>query len=250
MKRTTVTRCRLMPLFMVAIVGAGPAVAQTTDPINTERPSFSSSPWALAPGLLQLEGGYQFAHEGDGADVDVHTLPLALLRYGIAEQFELQLSWAGVAWVDTDAGSESGATDLSVGVKWQFTEDDASVPMALFAGLSLPIGEDEFTSDSVDPTIGLFWSHEAVFGTVLVGDSDGDLVFSNALGVNLSLGERTGGYLEYVGQFPEGSGGLHTLNGGVTYTPQANLQWDLNVGLGLNDRATDWVLGAGAAYRF
>lgn len=234
---------------LFGILASSASIAQDTSPINAERPGFSSSPFVLAPSSLQIEAGYQFT---DGDAADVHTLPLALLRYGLAERFELQLSWAGINRIDSGAGSDTGSSDLGIGIKYQLRGDAASVPMALFAGLSLPTGDRGFGSDSVDPTVGLFWSHAARldwFGTVTLSESDGDTTFSNALGIALPINERSSGYLEYVAQFP-GGGSSHLLNGGVTLMPQYNLQWDLHAGLGLDDDAPDLFIGAGVAYRF
>lgn len=232
-----------------SILWSPPLLADDDNPINTERPSFSSSPLALSSGTVQLEVGYQFT---DGV-VDVQTLPLALLRVGLVERWELQLSWAGINRVSKNPGSTTGLSDVGVGVKWQRTDAGATVPMALFAGLSLPTGNRAFGSDSVDPTIGIFWTYASAldwFGTATLSESDGDTTLSNGIGISVPISTRTGGFVEYVAQFPDEGGPSHTLNGGITFAPQSNFQWDVNAGVGLNDRAADLFFGAGVAYRF
>ena len=82
-----------------------------------------------------------------------------------------------------------------------------------------------------------------------LSESDGDAVLSNGLGLSFSLADKTGAYLEYVGQWPDNGGPSHTINGGLSYTPQSNMLWDVYAGTGLNDRATDWFIGAGFALR-
>ena len=238
-----------------AIIGmsglASPALllADTNEPINTERPSFSSSPLALSPGTVQLEAGYQFTDDA----ADVQTYPLALLRLGLLERLELQVSWPGTSRVDAGRGSIDGSNDTSIGVKWQVTGDDAAVPLALFAGLSLPTGNRAFSSDSVDPSLGLFWTYTSTlswFGTAALSESNGDTTLSNGIGITFPISARVGGFIEYVGQFGSGNGPSHAVNGGITVAPQSNFQWDVNVGVGVNDRSPDLSVGAGVAYRF
>jgi hypothetical protein len=57
--------------------------------------------------------------------------------------------------------------------------------VALFAGLSLPVGNDEFSSNEVDPAVGASWSHSAGlhwFGTVVFSEASDDTSLSNAIG--------------------------------------------------------------------
>ncbi|MEL7025320.1 MAG: transporter [Pseudomonadota bacterium] len=217
-------------------------------PINTERPSFSASPVALMTGAIQIETGYQYTD--DSASID--TFPNLLLRYGFDEFWEIQFGWAGENRVDLGSSTIRGATDVSIGVKRSLDIHSDATALALLATVSLPTGNRAFSSDSVDPSVGLLWSHEtnlSWFGTALVGESDGDIVLSNGIGLSFSVASKTGAYLEFVTQVPEGRGPAHTLNGGLSFTPQNNIQWDVYGGTGLNDRAADWFVGAGFAIR-
>lgn len=218
------------------------------DPIVTERPSFSASPLALAPQRIQLEGGYQFTD----TDANRRTLPLALLRVGIRERLELQLSWAGVNRLDGPQGSVSGQSDAGAGLKWQLSASDSTVPLAVFAGATVPTGDAEFSSDRVDVSAGVFWSYSGAldwFGTTLVTDTADGATLGTGIGISVPLAARTGSYLEYVNQIASRGGPAHSLNSGITFTPRGNLQWDINISVGLNDRAADLILGAGVAYK-
>lgn len=229
------------------------AVADELGPINAERPGFSSSPIALGPSLLQVESGYQFEHDGGSATPDQSTFPLALVRIGLVENIELQLFWAGITWSDIDGSNTHGANDASVGVKWQLTDQDATVPVAVFAGLSLPVGDNGLSSDEYDPSLGVFWSYSGGldwFGTMLLSASDGETTIDNAVGLSFAIEDNSSAFLEYVGSFTGDNGPEHYLNGGYAYLPQNNMQLDVNFGLALNDRATDFSLGFGIAYRF
>jgi hypothetical protein len=230
------------------------ASAQGNEPLTTERPGFSSSPFTVRPGTVQLEAGYQFqSDDSGGVDVEQQNLPLLLARIGLVDNVELQLGWGGYARAEVGNADLSGVTDASVGVKWQVTDSNAAVPVSLFAGVSVPIGDDEFSSDEADPTVGAFWSYSAGldwFGTVLVTEPDDETILSNAVGISLPIDERIGSYVEYFGNYGSGSGPEHFLNGGFTYLSQTNLQWDASLAVGLNDRSADLTVGLGMAYRF
>ena len=242
---------RASPLLFLLFL-ASTAVAQGQDALTTERPGFSSSPYVLAPSVAQIEAGYQFTDSGNDVDVELQNLPLLLVRYGLANNMELQVGWSGYAWADIGGNNIDGITDASVGIKWQVSDERSSVPIALFAGLSIPIGDDNFTTDEVDPSVGAFWSYSSVldwFGTVVVSEPDDDTQISNALGINLPIREDVGGYVEYYGVYGNG-GPEHYLNGGLTYLSRLNLQFDAYLGFGLNDRSADLFVGGGLAYRF
>lgn len=238
--------------FALSTLGVNTTIAQE-GAISAERPGFSLSPIALAPSVLQVEGGYQYTRDSGSVDADDHTLPLALLRVGLAERLELQLSWAGISRTEIDGRTFDGTNDAGIGVKWQLNDKDTTVPLAVFAGVSLPVGDDEFTSDEVEPTVGAFWTHSATidwFGTVLLSEANDDIVASNAVGVGIPINTQTSSYVEYFGNYGGDDGPEHYLNGGFAYLPRLDLQLDLHVGAGLNNRAADFFLGFGLAYRF
>jgi hypothetical protein len=235
--------------LLILTVCALPAFAE--GPINAERPGFSSSPLTLGEGLWQIESGYQYTRVRP--EQDSHSLPLLLLRYGTGARTEVQFNWPGLSWNDLGATSVNGATDASIGIKWQLTDSDAGTPVGLFAGLSLPIGDNDLSSDEIDPVMGLFWSHDgrvSLFGTALVSDFGEATTIGNAIGIGLPMRGGRSAYVEYFGQWPEGQGPQHTLNGGVIFLRSYDLQFDVHAGAGLNDRAADGFLGLGMAWRF
>src|SRR5712691_196054 len=92
-------------------------MATVTDPISADRPGFSTGPRTVARGHLQLETGYQFTSDNDGADIKDHTLPLLLFRAGLLDNLELRIGWNGVSWTRVNGDSERNTSDVSVGVK-------------------------------------------------------------------------------------------------------------------------------------
>ena len=222
-------------------------------PINTERPSFSSSPVALGVGYWQIEAGYQFSHSGRSKRSEEHSYPNSLLRFGLRDHLELQLNWAGYSSTRSSDGTTSGYKDTSLGVKWQILDQGRKFVAALYAGLSMPMGSGNLSSSETDPEAALFWTYQGTldwFGTAKYSDSGDRYKLENAVGINLSLGEITGAYVEYKGTFPEGAGPVHDLNLGLTWLLDPSFQVDLNGGVGLNSRATDYFIGTGFAVRF
>lgn len=240
-------------LVVLASLWLSDVAAQEPDPISAERPGFSSSPIALGKSLLQLEAGYQFSRLDANPDFDEHLLPLALVRYGIAENLELQVGWSGLSVTDQGGNSNSVATDASIGVKWQVNDSSANVPLALFVGLSLPTGDDTISANEAEPTFGMFWSHSAAldwFGTVLIKESNDEATYANAVGISFALEGNRSAYVEYFGEYGSQAGPQNFLNGGISYLPTNNVQLDFHGGFSLNDRGADLFLGAGVAVRF
>jgi hypothetical protein len=133
---------RLLLIYLCFFLsGATVVFAQDPGPINTERPSFSSSPLALPTGYWQIEAGYQYTRNPGSNRSKDHTLPNALLRFGFHERLELQLNWSGYTRMISDGAETKGLKDASLGVKWQVNRADAAVVVGLFAGISLPVGD-------------------------------------------------------------------------------------------------------------
>lgn len=240
-------------LWLALVTASAVVAADTAAPIITERPSFSSSPVALAPRLLQLEGGYQYSRNRDMEDSTDRTLPFALLRLGLVDSVEVQLGWAGWSRRDSRGAEANGSNDPTVGLKWQLTPTAEALTVALLAATSVPLGDAEFSSGEAEPVISALWSYSGAlewFGTVQLAHTGDETAVSNALGLSLSVSPRTGAYLEYFGNYGRRAGPEHSVNGGLSYQPREHIQLDVYTGAGLNTRATDFFAGAGFGYRF
>lgn len=123
--------------------GPDPPTAQTPpsapDPraAQPERPSVATHAFAVAPGYVELETGFQRQQQGELADQI--AVPI-LVKIGLARR--LQLDIAPGFQRDADSGrAESGLTDLLLALKWRMT-DGAPVlgAFAVQTTVSLPTG--------------------------------------------------------------------------------------------------------------
>jgi hypothetical protein len=243
--------CASTIALLLLLAASGNSAAQ--DRIYTNRPGFSVSPYVLKPGVWQLESGIHYEKGNQGAGSSLLSLPLPSVRYGLMDETEVLLEWDGISRFRSDNNNATGITDPSIGVKFQLTEDQAAAAFAFQVGLSLPIGEDEFSSNSWDPSIGLAWAHSGsllLAGTAVLRKSGGDYQVDNGIKIILETSTNSSGFFEWEANIPNSGGVVHKLNGGFLWLPAPHMQWDINAQVGLNDRAPDYGLGLGFSYRY
>jgi hypothetical protein len=240
--------------FLVCVVVLGtaqPVFAQAA--LNADRPGFSQSPLTVDSGVWQLETGIEYLREKDRGDFTQLTLPDARLRFGLAEDFELVIDWAGVRKFSSGGNSTTGLTDAAIGIKIQVTDDRAKTVASFFGAVTLPLGDDAFSSDSVDPLIGVAWGHNGRmdwFGTAIIVKRGGDYDFGNGVGINFAKAARSNAFVEWQAIIPDNGSAQHSLNGGYIWSHTRRSQFDIDASLGLNDSAPDYGLSAGWVYRF
>ncbi len=142
---------------------------------------------------------------------------------------------------------------MAVGAKVNVSNAEAKTQMALLFQLSVPLGDDSFSSDRWDPSLAFIWAHKgdiAIAGTVKVSKFQSGYQLDNGLKVPFSWGDVHSGFVEWEASLPEDGGTTHWLNGGYQWLPSDRNQLDFNAGLGLNDRAGDYRLGVGFSIRF
>lgn len=222
-------------------------------PLVTDRPDFTESAVVVPLQSLQIESGVENAAFGSGT---LWTYPNTLLRIGLFEKLELRVALPG--W----AGWESSPTrfqDLGVGFKWQLTPDEATLPVAILAHTTLPVGHETLRGEAGDfdvmlagaydfnDRLGLSWNLAAASIKGERGDRLWSQRYSVALGMGLS--ERLGGYVETMGEFDSSGAWAPLLDGGVTFALSALSQLDAYLGFGLSRHAPDFVVGAGYSIR-
>lgn len=240
----------------VLIIAIGTASAQTPD-LVTDRPDQTESAAAVPRGLVQVETGYRFARD---EGVDTFEAPGTLVRIGLGARTELRLGHAGVI----GSARLHGAGDSEIGAKVNLIEatDGWTPQLAILGGLSLPTGDEPFSSEGVDPSFLMAFAHELSPRLSLgynVGaawesspdrpDREASLLYTLALGIGVT--DRLGAYLEVFGN-RRTSGHDATdvsIDGGVTFLLTRTVQFDLYVGRGIHGQAADTFFGAGLSIR-
>lgn len=220
--------------------------------IAPDRPGISSGTHTVAPGSLYVESGFQYSVNRSGRDAENYNLPQLVLRTGITDRLEFDLLWTG--WNRDEIqgfGSQNSRSDVSVGGKYRLAQSEG-FNLTLFGLLSLPVGTDPSTSNSVDPLLGLLYDYSLAdgvqfFANAYVNRFEADNVNVTEqqymVGLGFSHSQKLSSFVEFFTATPNHRGLEDTsiIDGGFTYFPSPDLQFDLSVGVGLSDGASDFL---------
>ena len=242
-----------VPALFLAL---GTASAQTPD-LVTDRPDQTESAAAVPRGLVQVETGYLLSRD-DG--VDTFEAPGTLVRIGLGARTELRIGHAGII----GSARRRGAGDSEIGAKVNLiTAADGWTPeLAILGGLSLPTGDEPYSSDGVDPSFLVAGAHE-LSPRLSVGynlgaawdsspgrpDREASVLYSLVLGVGVT--DRLGAFVEVFGDrrtAADAATGV-SIDGGLTFLLTETIQLDLSVGRGLHGPAADTFVGTGLSFR-
>ena len=247
MKTTT-----LLATALVVLASAAAAADLVGD-----RPDFTESALAVAPGSLQLEAGGTLTTSDA---VDAREVGEVLLRYGLRDGTELRVVLPSFVDLDApDAPDRSGATNGALGLKHEVQQGDGARPQVAVVGhVALPVGaEDVGAGDTaVDLVLAAEWAlHPRVgFGlnvggeVVFAADTESRQWFSGAFGIGVT--DRLGLFVEGFSFTDELEAFTSYLDTGLTYLLHDDLQIDVRVGQGLDDVDDETFYGAGLVARF
>jgi hypothetical protein len=219
----------------------------------TDRPDFTESGVVVPRGSLQLEGGLTWDRFED--DSRSLTAPELLVRWGVGDRVELRFELPG--YLDQSPGND-GWSDGAIGVKVQLGPV-GDWDVALLAMASVPVGDDELTSDEPDPmlilTAGRDLTADWSFGSQLSAswateDGDRELTWEGTIVLGRSISDRTGAFFELAADLPESGTSAVLVHHGYTWLPAPQVQLDLHAAAGLTDAAPELLIGAGVTARF
>lgn len=240
-------------------------------PFDADRPRTRSSVGVIPVGRFSIEGGvtYTFDDE-DGVEAETVAGPELLVRTGILPRFEARVGWTGFQRVDVSASgfddTTDGITDMSAGVKLSIIEKNSGAVPAL-AGIfevSIPIGDDEFSSDRVDPSAELAFDYDNLHellgfsGSVKISslenqtNNDEFLQTGVAISFDQHWQEDVETFAEYFAFFNSDSDidDSHFVQTGVIFKILPHVTIDARVGVGLTSESTDLFAGAGGSVSF
>jgi hypothetical protein len=262
----------LVCLLLAAPVAGQEGAAGEPPELVTDRPDQTESAETVPSGFVQVETGWVFARgDADGVRVQAHQAPGTLVRIGALDWMEIRAGWGGYEREEVGLGPAKtevdGASDAELGAKFVLHRESGWRPQAaLLAGVSLPVGDDAFSSERADPSFRFSLAHTLsdrfalgynvgmAWETSLESSGDRDTLsnylYTLALGIGLT--ERLGTFAEVFGEVGASADGspAHSFDGGFTYLVRPNVQLDLSGGVGLSAAADDWFVGAGVSFRF
>lgn len=160
--------------------------------------------------------------------------------------------------------TNSGIEDLYLGAKIGLTPQEGYWPeMALVPQMTVPTGHRSVTTSKVLP--GMNWLYgwdindflNVAGSTQFNGAVDGETAhkyteWAQAMTINYALADNVGAYTEWFGFFPSGADTervQHYIDGGFTYRPTLDTQFDIRAGIGLTDASDDFFIGTGFSIR-
>lgn len=258
-------RPTILLLFMVLVgpLDPVPVVAQDPGSIVTDRPDQTESAESVPAGFIQLELGWIFTREEHGNETqESHSLPETLLRVGMGHGLEVRLGFSGFVFENQFATGESQQNtdtsetgDAEIGFKYELGGWSGG-QVAFLGDISIPMGQSDFSNQYVDPSFRLLVAHSlgerlSLGYNIGVEDIRTKMKAPYTIALGVSLSNRFGAFIESFGAFglTESLGASHSLDGGFTFLASDALQFDVNVGVGLNETAEDWFIGGGFAFR-
>jgi len=239
--------------------------AQSNEPIITDRPDITESAITVPINSLQVETGFVLQHSNEflndaNANLESFSIAGTLLRYGLTSSIELRAATEYLhqrfSLPSTNIKHE-GINSLLLGSKIQLFRDEISFPdAALFLHLNLPVGNENFISDKIEPEVIIALSHPLnerfSISSNLGGNytSKEQLYYLYTLSFGISLSDKFGTFLEIFGEAAPEIAASNNLDAGITYLIQSNFQIDTSAGINFNDPGYNWFLNAGAAFRF
>lgn len=230
-----------------------PALAQE-EAISTDRPDRAETPTTVGAGRVQLETGISLTRE-DGQD---YTSFPTLIRIGTGKRWEFRIESDLLHLQNPEPDSFH---DVILGTKVTLYDGD-DTHFGLILDAAVPVGIKDVRG-SFGPELKALYEHEfrndftleLNAGLSLPEDEEQGarlLSYSWAASVSHPLSERFDAYLELFGEGPNklDEKGQVGVDGGFTYQPNDDLQFDLSYAKGLSSFGLDWSVGLGMSTRF
>lgn len=227
--------------------------------IITDRPDQTESPFAVKKGIVQIETGLLFERTRLSGTISQHrsVYPTNLFRIGLVNKLELRIVNEVVKYrtvinsTQETIGEISGTENMQVGLKYQFSEDNASTVVGIMAHAVFPTGSEGISNEQYGLVSRINISHdisenknfsanfgydntnlEFADGEGLIRNADGNFTYTLVYGVGLS--NRVGLYLESFGNYVEFEDWENNMDAGMTFLLRNNIQLDYSYGWGLN----------------
>lgn len=259
----------LVALLLPMLPGLATA-GEDDDAIVTDRPDFVESSNVVGKGRFQIETSIAVERDkADGFKLRTVSTP-TLLRFGIAEDWELRVETDGRMRASADNQAtgqrrrESGYADTAVGVKWHMLDDEGARPsVGMLAHWDLDTGSAPFRAPGKGGSLRLVaeWDLPGDLGLgVMPGvasqrNDDGKRFTSGIFAVVLGKewNDRLRTFVEYSAQqvaHARDGGSISTLDVGAAWLLSKSVQVDTAVSRALNKNTADWSWTVGLSLKF
>lgn len=230
--------------------------SQQLDPIATDRPDQTESPFIVPQHYFQFEIG--FVHEQVNSDEINQTYPNSLIKYGLTKKTELRLI-LDLGNNRSFGKNNSGLNPVTIGFKTNLLEEKGIIPTTSFIGhLTIPsLASQDKKSLYYAPSFRFNMQHtiskKSTLSYNLGSEWDGitpEPTFIYTLASGFSLSDRFGSYIEIYGFAPQKQAASHSWDAGFTYLINNNVQLDVHGGTAITDNAPDYFIGCGISFRF
>jgi hypothetical protein len=259
--------------------------------ISTDRPDFTDATFSVGTGVTIIETGYTFRKAFDHAsdtEQSRRSLPEALVRYGLTDEFELRFKWNGYVMSDlrnltTGARTQLfGTDDLITSIKYEVWQQNGALPMLTFlTGSTLPSGTNGISSNQMQPFVnfvagwglrrwlylkmstGIDWQKTSVstligggsepFGPIVVFLRDNINVYHFSSSLLYQALPRVGGFVELFGFAQTGGKDNRPaiyFDTGLFLYATTSVQFDVRYGVRMSDRVDELFAGAGFSVRY
>ena len=237
--------------------------------IFTDRPTVATSPNTLPVKWFQIETGFQYqirdvaliGNLAPGLKFENILYNGLLLRYGLAEDFEVRFNQS-ISQNRFRLNGETTADDgvdfapTNIGFKWRVLKDNNKWPdIAILASYGNSIITDNGGGSIADFSL-LF--NSTVFGDVSFDYNIGILLenelnlrtFTYSFVLAKSLSDKLGGFFELYGSQTQELNPLFNLDMGLTYLISSTFQVDIYAGSGFSDLSPNIMFGFGLSKLF
>jgi len=260
-----------LALSTLGLLATLPLPAAELREMTTDRPDVTESPFTLNPGHVQVESSF-FEYGTDRrtpAGNQIRTTDWSFaptnVRIGLTETTEVGFILEPLLTSRTEnAGArerQTGVGDITIRPKFNFWGDDGgSTAFGLMPFVKVPtnthgLGNRHVEGGLIVPfacTLAEGWDMGAMTEIDVIRNNNDDgytPAWVNTVTVGHELTKKLGMYIELTSTATEGPHAL-TLDLGLTYAVDENLQLDAGANLGLTRAAEDLVLFTGISRRF
>ena len=261
-------RMNVMSGTTVVVWGLGMGLAageSVLRDLEADRPDATESPVTVDAGHFQVETGLLAwgRNRDGGVRSEWWSAGETNLKYGLNECMDLQLvlsPWVQERERGAVVSDAEGFGDMELRLKWNlWGNDGGETALAVMPYVKVPVftavSNDHWEGGVIVPLAwrtGETWSVAfQVEGAWVYDEDDGDMdvELSHTAVVGADLGERLGGYLEYLGVAGDHDYEAY-LSGGLTWALSDFRQLDIGAVAGLNDAAEDLTVFSGITMKF